>query len=85
LYIAAGSAVLALLIPDLFSICSCCGKVKTSWHIKFQKTRTQGLFATSRKSLCKKCSKRYNIDNMIQFEQLEKIKRKVEMELARSR
>lgn len=84
-YIAAGSAILALLLPDMFAVCSCCGKVKTTLSMRFRKFNSRGLFSTSKKSLCKKCSKRYNIDSMIQFEQLEKIKRKVEMELARSR
>lgn len=81
LIIAAGLLFVIMFLPDILPFCACCRKVKPLTSFKVVKPGRLVFNYSSSTSICKRCSIKYNIESITDYETLKRIRRKVEMEI----
>ncbi len=80
-FAALAAVILILLyIPDLFPLCSCCGKKKFKPFISIHRVIGINPGYSGSRSVCKRCSREYNIESFGDLDRLIEIKRKMKID-----
>ena len=81
----ATTLLIYMLIPDILPRCSCCGKLKLRTFFRVHKTTGLKPGYSSNKSICKKCCRKYEIDDLDGYYRFDHIRRKVVIDLDKVR
>lgn len=68
-------------IPEIFPVCSCCGKKKFRAFIKISKAVKIHPGYSGSKSVCRKCCRLYGIETLQDLKKVLSIRRKIEINL----
>lgn len=75
-----GLAILLLLvlsIPDLYPLCACCHSKKLRPFFKIHKAVSINPGYRGSRSVCRKCSKKFRIDDLSDLDRIIKMRRKI--------
>ena len=77
------SAVIAIIIsfiPELFPRCACCLRIKPRPFIRIHKAVSLSPGFKGNKSVCTKCCRKYDINNLNDLDKITVIKRKLRLQ-----
>lgn len=77
--------LLFLLLPDIYPRCLCCGEKKLRMFFKIHEPTGLTPGYGSNKSICKKCSRKYEIDDLDGYYRFDHIRRKVVIDFSKVR
>jgi hypothetical protein len=84
LIIPVGLLCVLVFLPELLPRCSCCKKLKPRIFFKIHTSVGLNPGYRGNMSVCRKCSKRYNIYNLDDLKVFKSIRRKVEVQVESS-
>ncbi len=70
-------------VPEVFPVCSCCGKKKFIMFFKINKAIKIHPGYSGSKSVCRKCCRLYGIETLQDLQKVLNIRRKIELNLIR--
>ena len=79
LFILASIILFVLFIPDIFPRCSCCRKKKLRPFIRIHRAVSINPGYGGSRSVCTKCCRKYDIENLKDLDKLMLVKRKLRL------
>jgi len=80
LFILASTILFVLFTPDIFPKCSCCQKKKLRPFIRIHRVVSINPGYGGSRSVCTKCCRKYDIEDLKDLDQLILVKRKLKLD-----
>lgn len=74
-----------VLFPECIPYCQNCKRLKFRFFFKIHISESIRSGYAGTKSICKKCCKKYNLNTLSEYKQIEKIRKKLQIDAASDR